>query len=175
MIYIKDVFKEQLVKKELGNSAFLARLGIIFCVILLTFILLILIILFPWFQIIFPAILVFALYIGYRMLKSLNVEFEYAVTNNELDIDTIRGKAVRKRIFECDLRNIEAFRPAGSSEFGHSFNTSQKYISCVSNKDAKAYEFLASYKEKKVIISFEPNEEMLEHITKYLKRGAYKL
>jgi len=48
-----------------------------------------------------------AIWLGIHFLKGLTVEYEYILTNKELDIDKIIGKRKRKRMFTFDLNNAE--------------------------------------------------------------------
>ena len=43
--------------------------------------------------------------------EGLNVEYEYIVTNDDLDIDKITGKRKRKRLMSVDLKSVDEFAP----------------------------------------------------------------
>lgn len=46
---------------------------------------------------------------GIYLLTSLEVEYEYIITNNEMDIDKIIGRRKRKRMITVDLSRTEEF------------------------------------------------------------------
>lgn len=46
---------------------------------------------------------------GVYLLSGLDVEYEYIITNNELDIDKIIGRRKRKRMITVDLSRAEDF------------------------------------------------------------------
>ncbi len=47
--------------------------------------------------------------LGLWLLGGIGVEYEYIITNNELDIDKIIGKRTRKRLITLDLKRAEEF------------------------------------------------------------------
>lgn len=46
---------------------------------------------------------------GIYLLNGLEVEYEYIITNNEMDIDKIIGRSKRKRMITVDLSRAEEF------------------------------------------------------------------
>lgn len=48
-----------------------------------------------------------AIYGGVYLTKMLNVEYEYIVTNGEVDVDIITSKSKRKRLITFDCKDIE--------------------------------------------------------------------
>jgi hypothetical protein len=52
------------------------------------------------------------------LARLLSLEYEAIYTNGDLDVDAIRGKARRKRLFSCDIREAEDFgKYAGGLDF----------------------------------------------------------
>jgi len=105
-----DVFMEQVVKKEPTNrdkmlgiwlklSAFAFAFGLVLASIAF-----------------FPYIAPLALFVGFlaiwfafKLEKKLVIEYEYAFTNGELDVDKIVAKSKRKRLCSVHLGTIKAF------------------------------------------------------------------
>lgn len=167
---MRDVFKEQLVKRQPGLKSRMLKAAILAGALVVTFFVLMI----PVLAVILPFLLVaiaFAAYFGFR---HLNVEYEYILTNNEFDVDAIYGKSKRKRIFEGDVRDIEAFRPFGSREHEHSFSATAEKKDFTSGQGEGFYEFLIMQRGKRVRVAFEPNAEILTAIVPQLKRGVYK-
>lgn len=50
-----------------------------------------------------------ALYGGYRLVLAQNIEYEYSVTNGELDVDQIVAQRKRKRLITVDCKEMEFF------------------------------------------------------------------
>ena len=167
---MKDVFKEQLVKRRPDAKATMTKAALILAALFLMGLVLVLLGANP-----FTFMLWFAILFGvYFVFRRLNIEYEYVLTNNELDIDIIYGKSRRRRIFTANVRDFEAFRQAGGSEMEHSFSSAQArvdYSSGVGGGDK--YELLVNHKGKKMRIIFEPNEDLLSSIIPFLKRGTY--
>ena len=168
---MKDVFKEQLVKRRPNIKTAMVKAGLVAAAIFL----MVFIMLFEALSFFFPIFLVIIIFGAYFLSRRLNIEYEYVLTNNELDIDIIYSKARRKRIFSASVRDFEAFRPAGSSEMEHSFTsaTVKEDYSSGPSTEIPQYEFLVNYKSKKMRILFEPNQDLLSSIIPHLKRGTY--
>jgi len=168
---MKDVFKEQLVKRRPNIKTAMAKAGLVSAAIFL----MAFIVLFEVLSMFFPLLWVFIIFITYVLFRRFNIEYEYILTNNELDIDIIYGKSRRKRLFSSSVRDFEAFRRAGSTEMSHSFSGASTKADYSGGPGANIvqYEFLVTYKSKRMHIIFEPNEELLSSIIPHLKRGTY--
>lgn len=53
-----------------------------------------------------------AIYGVYYLVSGLSVEYEYAVTNDEIDVDKIIAKRKRVHLLTASIRKFEAFGPA---------------------------------------------------------------
>ena len=51
------------------------------------------------------------------LLTSLNIEYEYSVTNGDIDIDQITAKRKRKRIVSVSGAKIESLEPFNQQEY----------------------------------------------------------
>ena len=49
------------------------------------------------------------IFLGYRIITSRNIEYEYIVTNGDLDIDIIVAKRKRKRIFSANCKELTSY------------------------------------------------------------------
>lgn len=101
-----DNCTEQLVVKRRSNSDNAKAMGIIAGMALIAAVCL-----FFAFQglIILLLVAAGALFGGFWLLKGIGIEYEYIVTNNELDIDKISGKRKRTRMITVDLSQSEDF------------------------------------------------------------------
>ena len=166
---MKDVFKEQLVKRRPNMQTTLYKSLVVFASLILAALVLFIEIL----AVFAPLFWLIIIFFAYFIFRRLAVEYEYALTNNELDIDIIYGKAKRKRGFSGNVKDIEAFRQMGSSEMEHSFSSANARLNFLGNNEGVGYEFLISRGGKKTRITFEPNDDILAAILPYLKRGTY--
>lgn len=95
------------------------------------------------------------------LLGNFNVEYEYIITNNEMDIDKIIGRRKRKRMITVDFQRAEDFAPYTSDNDVKADATVHAYTG--SEKDA--YYLVVTHNDYgKVKVIFNPNEKMREAI-----------
>ena len=96
-------------------------------------------------------------------LKNFDIEYEYIVTNRELDIDKIRGKKTRKRLITISLENTEFFGVYNEKNIG-SVNAT---VMATDGTDFNQYLLITTHKKMgKIAIVFSPNPEFLEAVKK---------
>jgi hypothetical protein len=76
------------------------------------------------------------IYFGIRVATSRNVEYEYIVTNGDLDIDMIVAKRKRKRIFSANCKEFEIVAPVRSSSFSQQVQSIKNRIDASSAIDS---------------------------------------
>ncbi len=102
-----DNFAEYLVKKRPDSHDNLKKILLITATILVCAITIFFTILM---RIPFILIITFAVIYGaYYLISGLSVEYEYAVTNDEMDIDKIIARRKRSHLITVDIRKFEAF------------------------------------------------------------------
>jgi len=153
----RDVFKEQIVKREPGLKNRLIKGGVIFLIVLLFFLI-------SPFAGQFTMIIIAALGFGaYFLFGYLNVEYEYIFTNGELDIDCIYSKSRRKRQFSGVVRDFEIMAHVEDRNHASEFNAANETKDYTSGKiKDNTYAFLAAYKGKRLKIIIEPDEVMVQ-------------
>lgn len=116
----------------------------------------------------FPFLIVIAIgavYLMWFLLGNTSIEYEYIVTNNELDIDKIIGRRKRKRLITMKLNLAEEW---GEYEEGKSKN--DKVLATVSAHDCRYVNlwYIVSNHEKhgKTMLLFSPNENVLTAVNK---------
>lgn len=98
----------------------------------------------------------------YKLIKKGNVEFEYALTSGELDIDRIENKMRRKRILNLHSRGIRIMAPASSIEYSDNYKT-LKTIDATSNSGTENVYFAVFDKDGQAqCLLFEPTSKMLD-------------
>lgn len=160
---MQDIFKEQLVKKIPTFKDNLKKYALVSGGVLLIIVL----------TIFFPSALpIIALVVGFGVFYGFsffNVEYEYVLTNNELDIDIIYNKAKRKRKFSCVLTNIELMCHINDNvnipKLGNVDETLDFSSQVVTDN---TYCFLINNNGKKTKVIVQPNEQMLDSFTTYL-------
>lgn len=113
-------------------------------------------------------------YLGYRIVISRNIEYEYIVTNGDLDIDKIISKRKRKRIFSANCREFDIVSKVKSNSFSQSVQSIKNRIDASSSIDSPdAYFITLNYKGEKTLVIFEPNERMLNNFKIYIPRKVF--
>jgi len=160
---MNDVFKEQMVKQAATAKDMLLRVGSIAVTVVIAFAALTFI---PEFFGIVAVVVGFGLFL---LFGTLSREYEYILTNGELDVDCIYGKSRRKRIFSGELKSFEIMVPV--DDMGHEsvFKTAVVHKDCSDGRpSANTYKFTAPYKGKMMSVVFTPNDEMLKLMAPYL-------
>jgi GH15 family glucan-1,4-alpha-glucosidase len=115
-------------------------------------------------------LLVFAAWGGYMLITARNVEYEYILTNTELDIDKITAKRARKRVITINFKEIEVCAKTDNPNFKNVLdNTSKITRTEYLNGDMKSenlYFVDFSKESENIRVFFEPNERILNEIKK---------
>ena len=116
-----------------------------------------------------------AAYLGYRVITSRNIEYEYIVTNGDLDIDMIVSKRKRKRIFSANCKEFDIVSPVKSSHFDQSVQNIKNRIDASSSIDSPdAYFITLNYNGERTLVIFEPTEKMLNNFRLYIPRKVFR-
>lgn len=157
-----DVFKEQLVKKEVDFKGLLIKSGIIAGAIL------VILILYMFSNITIINLLLPFLIMGviagaYYLFTMQNVEYEYIYTNGDLDIDCIINKSRRKRVFSTNINAIEIMAHIEDKKYENEFRNLEKTLDFSSSKIThNTYIAKLSYNNKMIKLIIEPNETIQE-------------
>lgn len=122
----------------------------------------------------FLAVAAIALFYGATVLtRKLDIEYEYVLTNGDLDIDKITAKRERRRILEIKCAEIEKIGKYNAEMKLHG----KQFICC--NPGDDAYYLIAREKDEGVVcLIFAPNEKMKAAIKSCLPRiiqmGAFE-
>lgn len=161
-----DIFMEKIVARRKTSKDYLKIFGLL----LAALILLILISMFGGYVgFLLPLLLVGLGYGLYMLLTSMNIEYEYIVTNGDLDIDQIIARRKRKRIFSCKAKEVELMAKVGSDEWRDAQKQpNRKLLDCSAVINAENNWFiLAEYKSQRYIVVFAPDERMLKSMKRY--------
>lgn len=121
-----------------------------------------------------PITILGILYGAYYINCSFNVEFEYILTNGELDIDKITNKKRRKRLITIHCKSFTEFEKYNSKE---NSNEDKKEFSRIINASAnsKTYNdyYAVFYKNgQKIKLIFTPTQKMIEAFKIYAPRAV---
>ncbi len=117
----------------------------------------------------FVLLAIAALWYGvYFLIGSRSLEFEYCITEGEMDVDVIKGKSRRKHLASIDIRNVEIIAPT-TVDYASEYDRRgiQRKIDA-SKGDNNVTDFFVIFYEKEQLtrLVFTPNESMLEMMKK---------
>jgi hypothetical protein len=170
--FIMDTFMEKIVTKKKGPADYLLTFVLLVAAVFLIMLCFSIQIL----QQLGLSLLLAAgiIYLVYRIIISRNVEYEYIVTNGDLDIDKITARRKRKRIFSASCKEFEVLAKVSSNSFSQSVQSIKNKINAASNINSPdAYFATLNYKGEKTVVIFEPDERMLNNFKIYIPRKMY--
>ena len=151
-----DTFVEQIIKKKKGAKEFAVITGISIAFLLLTLISI-------YFLNVVALLVVFGLgYGAWYLITSQNIEYEYSVTNGDIDIDEIIAQRKRKRVVSVVGSKIESLEPYYAETFA-SRPFDRRVIAAPSEHESDLWCF--TYHSKKnghTIVIFQPEQRVLE-------------
>ncbi len=101
-------------------------------------------------------------YLMWYLLSISMIEYEYIITNNELDIDKIMGRRKRKRLITVKLNTTEAW-----GEYDGSQGDGANATVAAHNGHSNYWYILANHeKHGKVMVLFSPNERVTFAVNK---------
>ena len=164
-----DHYNEQMIQKQTEAKDVLLRVLITMGGALVIAVCVFAAVLFGFLPLIIVA--VGALYLAYILFCGTMVEYEYIVTNNDLDIDKITGKRKRKRLVTLKLNTVKQWGEYTGSE-------GSGVSATVMASDATgcgAWYIIADHERLgKVMVIFTPTEETITNINFGVGHGAKK-
>ena len=167
-----DFFNEHIVKKKKTAQDVMSRIIIILVAFMLFYLVLVQL---GAGKLVFliPVEIAVIIYAGYILWASLNVEFEYSVTNGDLDIDKIVSKKRRKKIVRTKIKDFEYFAPLNDEHISVAEDKSvNTVIDASSDLDSPNIYFAIYFNNsEKVCLLFEPTDKMIENFAHYIPRS----
>ena len=159
---MRDVFKEQIVKRKPTAIDFLKRIVLIFGVIAVFVVSSSIV---PPHMMTIPLLLTFGAGFGaWYLMSFINLEYEYVITSGDLDIDVIYNRSRRKRIFSMRVSDIELMIPISDNtrigEINDGVQKTRDFSSGVTTENT--YVFVTNHHGQRTKVIMEPNEMMLK-------------
>lgn len=153
-----DVFIEKIVQKQKDAKDIASIFGIWLLALIVSYFAVVLI---PAFGIMVAAGVIYG---AWYLATSLNLEFEYILTNGEMDVDKIIARRKRKRLFSVKGKDFEIFAPYTES-YKNDYNSQaikKKFYALSSLASPDAYFAIFEHKEfGKTLLVFEPDDRMI--------------
>ena len=156
-----DTFNEQIVKMKKSAGTVLLQMLIWFGAVAIFAV--------AWYTkllgFLFPIAAVGLFWGALKLSQKFNVEYEYILTNGDLDIDKIINQSDRNRILTIKCSEIEA---VGQYKEGMQLH-GKRFVCCNPGEDN--YYLIAREKDEGVVcLVFAPNEKMKKGIKTFLPR-----
>ncbi|MGN0634392.1 MAG: DUF6106 family protein [Oscillospiraceae bacterium] len=165
-----DIFKEFIVKKELTKNERMSKYFIIVASVALafTFIILSFPTTFALFGILFGCL---SVYLGYQLIARMFIEYEYILTNNDLDVDKIINQSSRKRLITLSLKSVTE---CGKYDESVELDDNETLVmASAKNPELCDYYLRFDHKEHgKAFLLFTPSTELMDLIKPALPRTA---
>ncbi len=164
-----DNFAEQLVKKNLTTAEKTKRTLTLVFGITGTLIFVAFGILMPGSTMLSLLGFLLAVLVGYgtfALMQSSYVEYEYTLTNGELDIDKIIAKKKRKSLISVEVRKFTAF-----GKYSQDLDESDDMTVVISSDNIASHEYYADFQHEDYGLTrliFAPDDRMIENIKKSL-------
>ncbi len=163
-----DVFVEYLVKKRPTGLDIAKKIGIIAAVALIF--LLCFTIGFYYLGGLAVLIVFGACYGAYWLISGMSVEYEYILTNGEIDVDKIIAQRKRKRLLTVNAKTFEAFGPYKAAEHAGR-NYDNRVLACESEDSDGVY--YATFRHNTLghcLLVFNPDERIIKGVQSFLPR-----
>ena len=113
-----------------------------------------------------------ALFGAYYLISNMSIEYEYIVTNGEIDVDKIMAKRRRKRLLTANAQTFESFGLYRQQDHMGKEYTSRVYASESMDENTSYYAVFTHVKLGKTLLVFTPDDRVLDALKKYIPRQA---
>ena len=119
-----------------------------------------------------------AWYGAYLLLNGRNIEYEYIVTNSELDIDKVLAKKGRKHLVTVDIQEAQLMARTDDDNYNAVYKNPPEGVK-VLDYSALSPEYMTYFidctvDEQRAIVVFQPPQKMVEALWKYNPRAVKK-
>ena len=110
----------------------------------------------------------------YFLKPMLYAEYEYVITNGEIDIDCILEMKKRKKIINFMAKDLELLAPEDSQYFRDVYNKPKKVSNCFPETSKESIYVAILTNNKNVMIRFVPSKQFVEHCYRYNPKAVKK-
>ena len=102
------------------------------------------------------------------LITGQNLEFEYIVTNMDLDIDQIISQRKRKRVFTAKAKDFEICAKRNGPNYGEFAKGTFKLLDYSgSPKSPDCWFIVTQFKGDRVMVLFEPDDRMVQNFRRF--------
>lgn len=122
-----------------------------------------------------PIIVAGLMFLAYYLATKRNIEYEYIVTNGDLDIDMIVNQRSRKRVFSANCKEFEVVARVKSDQYTPHIRETKTVLNLTShNPDSDAWFIFMNQEGTPKVILFEPDERMIDSFRTFIPRKVFK-
>lgn len=167
-----DTFIEHMIKaRKTPSTVFRQVLIVIATVVVLLGVTFVFLVLPPVALNVYPLFMAGVIFLAYRLLGSLDVEYEYIFTNGELDIDKITNRKRRKRIITIHTKTFIEFGKAEKKDFCDKDKQFTRIIDASGHSKAFCDYYAVFFKNgQKIKLIFNPTLKMIDAFKLYAPR-----
>ena len=167
-----EVFKEYLIKQKKSPIDTMMQVGLVLGAIILSIIAFVV-----GGDLIGPIIIVGIVFGAGFLFNKFSREYEYILTNNELDIDVIFNRSSRKRVMTINMKKIDIMASIKDEKYAAELNKAGlKVINASENTNEENTYAIITQSEKygacKILIT--PDDVMLDHLYKQAPNKVFK-
>ena len=114
---------------------------------------------------------------AWQIFVRQNIEYEYILTNGELDVDRIIARRKRKRILTVDCRGFEILAPCHSSsakEMDNQSIVSRVDASSSPKSENRWFAIFHGRENRRTILFFEPNQRILDSLKPFVSPQKFR-
>ena len=165
-----DTFIEKIVKKQKTGMDYLIT-GVLIFIGFVLFLVLSNIKFLASFTLVFIVGIIYGIY---YVSTTRNIEYEFILTNDELDIDKIISRRKRKRVFSGSCKSFDILAKVKSDKYTSEIGNIKKRIEAISSFNSPNVFFaVLNYKGEKTVLFFEPDERMINLFKGYIPRKFF--
>lgn len=167
---------EYIVKRKKSGKEFAIIAGILLALVVLLFVSMFLLLLFPAFSSLLFLLAAGLIFGAYWLITKQNVEYEYIVTNGDIDVDRIEHRRKRKRLMSVHCKTFDIIAPVGDPDHRGEENSNVTRVLDVSSSpnSGRAYFALFSKDGQRIKMIFEPTAKMLDNFSMFIPRSVFR-
>lgn len=169
-----DIFVEHMVKRKRAPSDIIISVAAVFIgIVLIVFVVLPITLMYPIMQAfagILPAAIIYGIY---RLIASRDIEYEYILTNGEMDIDMIISRRRRKRLTSVSCRAFEIVAPLMSDKYKEEYKNLKTVFAARAKNSSSAYFGVYNGKNGRECLVFEPSKKILDAVRLYAREKVF--
>lgn len=161
MQYNRDIFVEELIRRNRAGKEGLFRIGAVILGLILCGLA------FHYFTSIFPFFFAIICILIFFLFRYSVKEYEYSFISGDVDIDLILGKRKRKTVLSCSCRDIKLMEKCGAGKAAGEFTS--VIDASDSAKSANRWYFICELQDgSRTVVYLSPSDRLLDAFKTYL-------